>query len=221
MANHKIAVDKNSYDKRDWIRLVNSLSGFKSANLLGTVNAAGNTNLSMISSCFHLGANPPLLGFILRPHSPSSPRHSLLNINETGFFTLNHINETMYKQAHQTSARYPYEVSEFTEVGLTEETIGGFTAPFVKESLVQLGLKCVEVLNIEANNTTLVIGEIQKIHIPKESLKEDGFIDLEACGSLCVSGLDSYHTTSRLSRLSYAKTDRPTKELTIDGIELT
>jgi hypothetical protein len=45
----------------------------------------------------------------------------LENILETNFYTINHINKSSYKKAHQTSARYPKEVSEFEAVGLTEK----------------------------------------------------------------------------------------------------
>ncbi|MGO3346471.1 MAG: hypothetical protein ACTIM4_14665 [Marinomonas sp.] len=41
-------------------QLINSLSGFKSANLIGTCNAQGQTNLAIFSSVFHLGASPAL-----------------------------------------------------------------------------------------------------------------------------------------------------------------
>ena len=39
---------------------INSLSGFKSANLVATVDKKGLENLSIVSSCFHLGADPAL-----------------------------------------------------------------------------------------------------------------------------------------------------------------
>jgi hypothetical protein len=36
----------------------------------------------------------------------------------------------------------------------------------------------------------------------------DGFVDLEKAGTLTCSGLDSYHKTARIARLSYAKPDQ-------------
>ena len=49
------------------INLINSCSGFKSANLIGTIDENGLTNVAVFSSVIHMGSNPPLLGFILRP----------------------------------------------------------------------------------------------------------------------------------------------------------
>ena len=46
------------------INLINSCSGFKSANLLGTKSNAGAPNVAVFSSVTHLGSKPPLLGVI-------------------------------------------------------------------------------------------------------------------------------------------------------------
>jgi flavin reductase (DIM6/NTAB) family NADH-FMN oxidoreductase RutF len=191
------------------VNLVNSLGGFKSVALVGTSDKNQNTNLAIFSSIFHIGANPPLIGLIFRPSPPE--RDTLKNIIETGFYTINHINEFIYKQAHQTSARYEKDVSEFDETGLNPEYKNNFFAPFVAESNIQLGLKFKEKIEISTNNTIMIIGEIVQIYIPENCLSEDGFIDLERANSITCSGLDSYHKTIRLDRLSYAK---PDKEIT-------
>jgi hypothetical protein len=52
-----------------------------------------------------------------------------------------------------------------------------------------------------------MIGKIIKVMLPDDCVLPDGFIDIERAGTITVSGLDSYHTTNRLSRLSYAKPD--------------
>ncbi len=182
---------------------INSLGGFKSGVLVGTVNKEGNTNLAIFNSLFHLGANPALCGLIIRPDSVA--RHTYENILETGSYTINHINEDIYKQAHQTSARYDREVSEFDATGLTLQYEQGVMAPFVKESHVQFALEFAEKHELQINGTILVIGKIVKVMLPDECIGADGFIDIERAGTITVSGLDSYHTTQRLSRLSYAK----------------
>jgi hypothetical protein len=42
---------------------------------------------------------------------------------------------------------------------------------------------------------------------------DDGFIDLEKANTITCSGLDSYHKTIQLDRLSYAKPDKPLTSL--------
>lgn len=185
---------------------INSLGGFKSVCLIGTKNKLNQTNLAVFNSLVHIGANPPLIGFIVRPDSVE--RHTLTNILDTGFYTINHINENNYKQAHQTSARYPQNVSEFSATGLNEEYQDNFHAPYVLESHIKLGIAFKEKIDFTINGTIFIIGEIQHIYLPDNCLGSDGFVDLESAGTLTCSGLDSYHKTQKLQRLSYAKPDK-------------
>jgi flavin reductase (DIM6/NTAB) family NADH-FMN oxidoreductase RutF len=196
-------------EKQRRVHLINSLGGFKSVALLGTCNKIGNPNLAIFSSIFQIGANPPLIGLIFRPSPPE--RDTLKNIIETGFYTINHITESIYKKAHQTSARYNEDVSEFEATGLNTEYKNNFFAPFVAESNIQLGITFKEKFDISINNTIMIIGEIVQIYIPQNCLSKDGFIDLEKANTITCSGLDSYHKTIQLDRLSYAK---PDKEIT-------
>ena len=195
-------------EKHERAHLINSLGGFKSLALVGTSDSKENTNLAVFSSVFHVGANPPIIGLIFRPSPPE--RNTYSNIIETGFYTINHVNETIYKQAHQTSARYDKEISEFEITGLTPEYKDAFFAPYVSESNIQLGIEFKEKIDLTINNTILIIGEITQIYIPETCLSADGFVDIEKANTVTCSGLDSYHKTVQLDRLSYAK---PNKEV--------
>jgi len=203
--------DINNFEQRYRASLINSLGGFKSLVLIGTRNKEGKSNLAIFNSFFHLGANPPLFGIIIRPDSVE--RHTLSNILETSVFTVNHVKEEFYKNAHQTSARYPADVSEFNAAGLTEEAKPGIYAPFVKESSIKITASFRQKIEVEANGTIMIIGKINHISLPENCLSEDGFIDIEKAGTITCSGLDSYHTTKRLSRLTYAKPDKLPQEI--------
>lgn len=182
---------------------INSLSGFKSANLIGTQDSEGQTNLAIFSSVVHLGASPALVGFVMRPDN--NQRHTLNNIMATSQYTINQVSSGFYKQAHQSSARYDKEQSEFDLVGLTASYIDGVNAPFVKESRLKYALTLKQIIPILFNNTQFIIGEITDVICEKEVVKEDGYIDIEALETVSVSSLDSYHSSKRLARLSYAK----------------
>jgi flavin reductase (DIM6/NTAB) family NADH-FMN oxidoreductase RutF len=199
-------------------QLINSLSGFKSANLIGTCNGEDTYNLAIFSSVFHLGASPALIGFITRPNSVV--RHTVENILKTKQFTINQVNDNFWQAAHQTSARYDTGVCEFKQTGLTPLIIDGVDAPFVKESQLKYALKLKEVMPIQLNDTSLVIGEITDIICNKEAIKSDGYIDIESLNTVSISGLDSYHTSRRLSRISYAKPDSSPFILSLDGEQL-
>ena len=190
-------------EQRKRAQFINSISGFRSVALIGTTDTKEQTNLAIFSSIVHIGSNPPLLSFIMRPDSVE--RHTLTNIMDTGFYTINHINADMYEKAHQTSARYPKSVSEFDAAQLTPVFKNDFVAPFVAESQIQIGMKFRERIEININQTSMIIGEIKFVHYPTSCLLEDGFIDIEKAGTITSTGLDSYHTTQVLKRLEYAK----------------
>jgi len=195
--------DFANMDQRYRAAFFNSLGGFKSLTLVGTINSEGNTNLSVVSSVFHIGANPPLIGMIFRPES--AERHTLDNIMDAGFYTFNHVKKEFYQQAHQTSARYDKSVSEFDTCGLQPWYSENMKAPYVLESNIRLGIKFAQRIDLTINGTVMVLGEIIETFFPTDCLEIDGFVNLEKAGTITVSGLDSYHTTQLLARLPYAK----------------
>lgn len=191
------------FEKRYRANFINSLGGFKSLVLVGTINKNGEENLATFSSLFHLGADPALCGIILRPTTETSSTRD--NIIDQNSYTINHVTPSFLNKAHQCSAKYPRGKSEFEAVGLTTEYIKGISAPFVKESKIKFACELIQKTDIELNGTTLIIGKITLAVIPDKYVAEDGYIDIEAAGTVTSSGLDSYHTTSRISRLRYAK----------------
>ena len=81
--------DIESWERFYRANFINTLTGFKSVNLIGTVNELGQTNLAIFSSIVHIGSNPPLVGYINRP--VNAAQHTLANIQATGVYTINHI----------------------------------------------------------------------------------------------------------------------------------
>lgn len=214
MQKHFTTERLESLEKAYRTHLINSLGGFKSVSLIGTISKSEVTNLAIFSSIFHIGAHPPLIAMIFRPSPPE--RNTLSNILETGYYTINHINESIYKQAHQTSARYDEDISEFEVTGLEAEFKNDFFAPFVKQSHIQIAVLFKEKIDIAINNTSMVIGEITEIYVPENCISDDGFLDIEKANTITCSGLDSYHKTVRLDRLSYAKPNKPLSFLSIN-----
>jgi len=191
---------------------INSLTGFKSASLIGTINAQGVPNLGMFSSMVHIGSDPALIGYINRPVAAAP--HTLANIKSNGFYTVNHIHPSFVDKAHQTSAKYPVEVNEFAEVGLTEEYLEGINVPFVKESSIKYLLSLKEIVPITLNDTFLVIGQLEQVLIdPSLQPTADGFLELDQIGSICSNGLDAYYKTTLIDRYAYAKPGKAAEKL--------
>lgn len=198
----KDAISKMERIKK--INLINSITGIKPTNLIGTKSNRGESNLAIFSSVIHLGSNPPLIGFVSRPDA-EVPRHTLQNIQENGFYTINHVPENYIKNAHYTSAKFPKEISEFEACNLTEQYQFHFQAPFVKESNLKIGLKFLQSIPIEINGTVLILGEIIHLVLPENSLDENYHLDLSQLKSTGISGLNTYYKFQKINQFPYAR----------------
>ena len=199
----KLNNKENPFKGYENANLMTSVTGFKSAHLMGTVSKDGQENCTLLSSVVHMGSNPPCIGIVFRPHSV--PRHGLENIHETKVFTLNAISKSMIKQAHQTSAKYPRDISEFEAVSLNTEYKEGCRAPYVVDAPIQMGCRFVEQHDVQVNGTHFVVGQIEALYVPEDVFMADGFVDLTALNVFTISGLDGYGKVIDLKRFGYAR----------------
>ena len=195
--------DIEEIDKVTRLKIINSITGIKPANLIGTINKEGNTNLAVFSSIVHMGSSPSLLGFISRPQS-NGFGHTYRNIKETGHYTINHIHPEFVKQAHYTSAKFKADISEFDRCNLSEEYVEKFKAPFVKESTFKMAMSFKQAIDIELNGTVLIIGEVEHIIMPDNAIV-DNDIDLEQTNSVGISGLNSYYALKKIEKHPYVR----------------
>ncbi|SRX55779.1 flavin reductase family protein [Aequorivita sp. CIP111184] len=200
---HYCKNDIENLDRITRLKIINSVTGIKPANLIGSIDGSGRTNVAIFSSVVHLGSNPPLLGFISRPRT-EDVGHTYSNIIENEVYTINHIHPEFVKKAHYTSGKFDIAISEFKRCGLTEEYIKDFKAPFVKESNFKMGLRFREKIEIPINGTVMIIGEIEDLIIPKTAFTDDD-IDLEASNAIGISGLNSYYSLTKLDRYPYVR----------------
>lgn len=182
---------------------INSLAGFRQAVLIGTKAMDDKTNLAIFNSLIHLGTYPALFGLMSRPDSVQ--RDTLQNILETKEYTLNFVQASQYKKAHQTSARYEKGVSEFEKVGFTPVYHSGFRAPFVEEAVVKIAMNLEETIPVTINGTILIIGSIMMVETNDGFVGDDGFVNLSASEVLISQGLDAYFSSTEIGRLPYAK----------------
>jgi flavin reductase (DIM6/NTAB) family NADH-FMN oxidoreductase RutF len=201
-------------DKIEKLNLINSCTGFKSANLIATKSIEGNTNVAIFSSVTHLGSSPSLIGFIVRP--TTVPRDTYKNIMETGYFTVNHITIDMIADAHHTSANYDSGISEFDKTNLEEEYKEGFNIPFVKGSPVQLYCKYVNEYIIKENDTIHIIASIEHIFFDEALEHKDGWLQLDKGNIVALNGVDGYFLPKLIDRFHYARQDTPTKSFKKD-----
>lgn len=202
----RIAINSTHWQNREdryWSVFFNSLSGPRPAVMLGTHDDHRVSNLALFNSVVHVGANPPLLGFVLRPTTVE--RHSWQNINLNKHYTFNYFNETQISKAHQSAAKYPAEVDEFEAIGIEKVHIEGVNAPFVKDATIRVGLEFREALKIKCNGCRFVVGEVIYVDFDQAILMEDGLLRHDEAETILVSGLDAYHTQQLIKRMPYAR----------------
>ena len=202
-------------DKVPRLNLINSATGYKSANLIGTCSAEGKENVAVFSSVTHLGSEPPLIGFILRP--TTVPRDTYKNIKETEYFSINHITEEMIADAHHTSANYVQGVSEFEETNLTSEYKEKYKCPFVKGSPVQLLCKYVNEYYLKENDCIHIIASIEALYVEEELLQKDHWIQLDKGKVVAINGLDGYALPQLIDRFEYARPKQKSKSMLRNG----
>ena len=200
---HYSKKDINEMNRIYRLNLINSCTGYKSANLIGTISANKIYNVAVFSSITHLGSDPALLTFIVRP--TTVPRDTYKNIIDTKQFTVNHINVDDIEDAHHTSARYPEMISEFDMTKLEKEFKDGYSAPFVKSSKIKLGCKFLNQYEIKENNTLLMVAEINDIFFEENIIQKDGWLNLDTAKTVTVNGLDGYALPKLVDRFKYAK----------------
>jgi len=195
--------DLQSMDRIPRLNLINSISGYKPANLIGTINNSGETNLAIFSSVVHIGSNPAMLAFIMRPTTVE--RHTYDNIMSQKCYTINHVPSNLTAEAHYTSAKFGRDQSEFEHCGFTEEYHDGFTAPFVQDSPVQIGLEFVEELPIKANGPIMMIGAVKQLYVLDDIIEDDHALNLDQAGIATISGLNTYYQATKVAKYPYAR----------------
>lgn len=196
--------DIQKLDRIYRLNLINCVTGIKSANLIGSKDSNGHSNLAIFSSVTHLGSHPALLGIVVRP-TEDVPRNTYDNIIKTGYYSINHVPQDLIEKAHKTSAKFDSLVSEFEECQIEEQWIKSFPAPFVKMAKVKIGMKFLEELEIQRNHTRLLIGEIQELYVEDDCINEQGLLNLEKSQSIGVGGLNSYYQLNHLAQYPYAR----------------
>lgn len=145
-----------------------------------TIDKEGNVNLSPFSFFNLFSSNPPIVIFSpARRVRNNTIKHSLENVMEVPEVVINIADYSMVQQVSLASCEYPKEIDEFLKSGFTKEPSQLIKPPRVKESLIQLECKVLEIkpLGTEGGAGNLIIAEVLMMHINDQILGEDGKID--------------------------------------------
>ena len=192
--------DIKKLDKVYRLNLINSITGIKPANLIATRSKDGVDNVAIFSSVVHLGSNPAMIGFVMRPQSDKKS-DTYQNIIDTNVYTINHITTEIYKKAHLSSIKTSQ--SEFDLLKIDKEN-HNFSAPFVKGSPVQMGMRLLKGIDLP-NKCIFIIGEPELILVNDKIISNEGKLNLESANTVGLSGLDGYYSLEFLESLPYVR----------------
>lgn len=165
--------------------------------LVSTIDRNGVVNLAPFSAFCHSGVNPPTVLFCPALRVPGSSdlslhpdlrKDTLRNVEETGEFVVNVVNEAIAAAVNDTAAEVPPEVDEFQLAALTAIASEAVRPPRVAESPAQMECKLLQVIYVSRapGAGVIVLGEVVRFHV-REDLFENFLIDpagLDAVGRM-------------------------------------
>jgi len=160
-----------------------------------TIDKAGNVNLSPFSFFNLFSSNPPIVVFSpSRKVRDNTVKHTLENVQEVPEVVISIVTYDMVQQVSLASCEFPKGVNEFAKAGFTEMAATLVKPPMVKESLVNMEGKVIEVkpLGTEGGAGNLVICEVLRMHIDDSLLDENKKIDQRKINHVARLGGDWY-----------------------------
>jgi len=159
---------------------------------VSTRSADGVNNLAPHSFFTVSCVDPPMIQF-----TSVGKKDSLRNATETREFVVCLAPEPLFEQVNATGTNFPAGVSEFSEVGLTEEPSALVAPPRVAESPV--ALECRLHLALELGDCTVVIGRVVHAAITTDVFDGEPMTKDEA-GHLILPEIDRLKPLARLGK---------------------
>ncbi len=188
-----LSIDPSEHEPRQIYKLMTGIIVPRPIALVSTMDRVGIANLAPFSFFNGIGSNPPTVLFCPTVRAPNEStgetrKDTLRNVEETGEFVVNIVNDAIASQANATSAEVPPEVDEFVLSGLTPLASVSVRPPRVAESPAQMECKLFQVVYTSRKPAggVVVIGEVVRFHV-REDLFSDFRIDpdgLDAVGRM-------------------------------------
>lgn len=180
---------------------------------VSSMNKAGNVNLAPYSYFNAVSHAPPMIMFSVCTNRDGSYKDTLINIKETGEFTVNIISEWFLESANWTCGNFPYGEDEFEKSGLTKEESTYVKPPRVLESAFQMECKLRNIEEIYKNEqpsdeesksgkvaVNVVFGQVVMIHVNKNVWDEETkTVDFAKFKPISRLGNINYGHTTKLS----------------------
>lgn len=129
---------------------------------VSSVDADGVANLAPFSYFMAITDEPPTIAFSCSPRA-GNRKDTLRNVEATGEFVVNVVDDDRAEQMNLSSGDYPAEIDEFAITRLTPAPSVVVKAPRVAEAPISMECKVVRILPVGRAHLTL--GEIVQWHV--------------------------------------------------------
>jgi len=191
-------IDPNVFEGEGAYRLLSDAVVPRPIALVSTVGPEGVYNVAPFSYFNAVSSSPPTVAVSVSRRQ-GELKDTLRNIEYSGDFVVNIVDDDLAEKMNATSADFPPEISEFQVVGLTPVAGDIISAPRVREAPISLECKLVQVVEIGQGlrRSALAIGEVLMFHI-RDGLYQDGRIDPEQLKAVGRLGGNLYCRTSQI-----------------------
>ena len=204
------SVRPEELSRRDRYQLLTSLVVPRPIGWISTRSAQGVPNLAPFSYFAALSAEPMLLGISVGHRRDGRPKDTLLNIRESGVFTVSLVTRQHLEPMNASAATFEPGISEFDAVGIEAAQATTVSAPFVADAPATLECRLDREIDLGSGATALLIGEVLGIRLRGDLQPEPGstHVDvsfLEPIGRLQGSWYAPVSETLSLERPSEPK----------------
>jgi flavin reductase (DIM6/NTAB) family NADH-FMN oxidoreductase RutF len=170
---------------------------------VSSIDAAGVPNLAPFSYFMAITDEPPTIAFSCSPRA-GAKKDTLRNVEASGEFVVNVVDDDRAEQMNLTSGDFPAEVDEFLVTKLTPVPSAVVKAPRVAEAPINMECRVVQILPVGKAN--LVLGRIVRWHVRDDVYDPaTGRLDmhrLKPVGRLCGNLYSHVHQIFEMKRPS-------------------
>lgn len=164
---------------------------------VSSISNAGEVNLAPFSFFNGVSSNPPSVVFSPVNDRNGEPKHTLVNVRETGQFVLNIVTHDLREAMNVTAYGFDYGDSEFDAAGLTPSPCRLVKSPRVAEAAVAMECDLLQIVPVGTGPLAgnLVVGQIRLMHVADHIADEEGGIDPAKLHTIGRMGDNTYCTT--------------------------
>ena len=165
---------------------------------ISSVGADGTLNLAPFSFFNGVNGNPPMVMFSAARRRGGALKDTLRNVQETGEFVVNIVDETLVEAMNLTSGEWAYDVDEFALAKLETAPSIDVRPPRVAAAPAAMEARVHQIVPVEGTRSTMVVGQVLRYHLRADLLRDSGMVDGALLRPVARMGGDEYGTLGRV-----------------------